>query len=210
MFIRKLTSIAALAACICGTQAHASEPEAGYYARAYGGTSILNSSSIRVGNLADKADFSGGPIFGGSVGYDYNGPWRSEIEFTYRSSEINSVSPAIAAAGDYASTAIMLNGLYSFGEVGALRPYLGAGIGFAREVDFDLSGGAVAGGYSDSGLFAVQGIAGADFALSERISAFGEVRFFTVNDPKLQGPSGRNLTADYQSINFLVGASYRF
>jgi opacity protein-like surface antigen len=108
----------------------------------------------------------------------------------------------------------MVNGLYSFGEVGPIRPYVGAGVGFTREVDFDLTGpatpppGAV-GQYSTSGRFAYQGIAGAELPLNDRWSGFGEVRVFAIDNPSPRG-SGRTLKADYQTFDLLVGVSRRF
>jgi opacity protein-like surface antigen len=210
MIKHKLVIVAALAAYAGVAQAEAPATEAGFYARAYGGLSTLNDSGISTGGANANAKFSSGLMVGGAVGYDYAGPWRSEIEYTYRSSDVDSLPTTIAREGDYASTAIMVNGLYSFGTLGAVQPYVGAGVGFVREVDFDLTGGPAAGEYSDSGLLAGQVILGADLALGQRWTAFGEVRAFFIDDPNLPGAAGRKLRAQYQTIDFLLGASLRF
>lgn len=193
------------------------EKDGRIYARAFGGLSTLGDADVRVNSSRASGSFSGGLLAGGAVGYDYAGPWRAEIEYVYRSSSVEGLPAAFAREGDYASTAIMLNGLYSFGKLGALRPYVGAGVGFTREVDFDLTSSGPAapppsavGEYSESGLFAYQAIAGADVAFGDRWSGFGELRAFAVNSPSLPGTAGRTLTADYQAIDFLVGLSVAF
>ncbi|MGA1343515.1 MAG: outer membrane protein [Hyphomonas sp.] len=189
--------------------------EAGLYVRGYGGISTLADTEIRVAGLEASGSFSSGLLVGGAVGYDYAGPWRAELEYTYRSGEVGRLPAGFARDGDYASTAIMVNGLYSFGEEGRLRPYLGLGIGVTREVDFDLTSGPAApppfavGEYSTSGRLAYQVLTGAELAFSEGWSGFGEIRAFAIDSPRLAG-SGRTLTADYQTIDFLVGVSRRF
>lgn len=210
MIKRELVIMAVLAAYAGVAQAEAPAAEPGFYARAYGGLSTLNDSDINTGGANANAKFSSGLMVGGTFGYDYAGPWRSEIEYTYRSSDVDSLPPTIAREGDYASTAIMVNGLYSFGALGPVQPYVGAGIGFVTEVDFDLTGGPAAGQYSDSGLLAGQGILGADLALGQRWTAFGEVRAFFIDDPNLPGAAGSTLQAQYQTIDLLLGATLRF
>ncbi|MCA6249834.1 outer membrane beta-barrel protein [Phenylobacterium sp.] len=191
--------------------------QAGFYARAYGGISTLSDTRVSVGVSSASGKFSGSTLAGGAFGYDYEGPWGAEIEYTYRSSDVK-VPDSFAGGGDYASTAILVNGLYSVGEVGPLRPYVGAGIGFTREVDFDLTKqkgpsappSSAVGSYSSSGRLAYQAIAGAEFAFGDRWSGFGEVRAFAIDSPNLSGPGGKKLRADYQTFDFLVGVSRRF
>jgi len=219
MLVQKLVIAAAMLGLgsVAGGVALAQQvgEEAGLYVRGYGGLSTLADTEIRVSGLEASGSFSSGLLIGGAVGYDYAGPWRAELEYTYRSGEVNGLPASFARTGDYASTAIMVNGLYSFGEVGRLRPYAGLGIGVTREVDFDLTSGPAApppfavGEYSTSGRVAYQVLAGADVALSQRWSGFGEVRAFAIDSPSLPG-SGRTLTADYQTLDLLVGVSLRF
>ncbi len=53
----------------------------------------------------------------------------------------------------------MINGYHDFDRVGAWTPYVGAGVGYVTEIDFDISGGIAAGEYNDRGGFAWQAIA---------------------------------------------------
>ncbi|MCA6299955.1 MAG: outer membrane beta-barrel protein [Phenylobacterium sp.] len=189
----------------------------GFYARVYGGISTLSDTRVSVGVSSASGKFSGSTLAGGAFGYDYEGPWRAEIEYTYRSSDVK-VPASFAGGGDYASTAILVNGLYSIGQVGPLRPYVGAGIGFTREVDFDLKKqtgpsappSSAPGSYSSSGRLAYQAIAGAEVAFDDRWSGFGELRAFAIDSPNLSGSGGKKLRADYQTFDVLVGVSRRF
>jgi hypothetical protein len=95
---------------------------------------------------------------------------------------------------------------------------VGAGIGFTREVDFDLKRqtgpsappSSAPGSYSSSGRLAYQAIAGAEVAFDDRWSGFGELRAFAIDSPNLSGSGGKKLRADYQTFDVLVGVSRRF
>jgi opacity protein-like surface antigen len=189
----------------------------GFYARVYGGISTLSDTRVDVGMSSASGEFSGRTLAGGAFGYDYEGPWRVEIEYTYRSSDVK-VPAGFAGGGDYASTAILVNGLYNLGQLGPLRPYVGAGIGFTREVDLDLKPQTAPsappsfgpGSYSSSGRLAFQAITGAEIPFDERWSGFGELRAFAIDSPNLSGSGGKKLRADYQTFDVLVGVSRRF
>ena len=220
MIKRGLTIFALAMACtgLGGAAAFAQDggDGAGFYARAYGGISTLNNTTVSVGASSASARFDGGLLVGGAFGYDYEGPWKAEIEYTYRSSDARRLPASFARGGDYASTSIMVNGLYSFGEVGPLRPYVGAGAGFSPELDLDLTSSgpsapppSALGNYSRSGRFAYQGIAGAELPLTDRWTGFGEFRVFAIDSPSLRS-SSKTLKADYQTIDLLVGVSRRF
>lgn len=183
--------------------------EPGFYAKAYAGASKLSDTTLTIDNARSKGKFGSGTLVGGAVGYDYEGPWKSEVEYTYRSSSLNRLAGAVARKSDYASTSIMLNGLYALGDASSLKPYVGLGIGFTREVDFDLNAGASPGQYSKSSLFAYQGIVGIEFEFSEDWSGFGQLRTFSVNSPTLKG-GNRTLKADYRTTDLVIGISRKF
>ena len=66
------------------------------------------------------------------------------------------------------------------------------------------------GEYSDRGLFAWQLIVGADYAISDSLSLFGEARYFAAETPTLDGPGGARLSAEYNTIDLLSGVAFRF
>ncbi|WP_415404712.1 outer membrane protein [Tateyamaria sp. SN3-11] len=196
--------------CIAMTLAAPALADGDVYFKAFGGLSDLRSDSLTFGGAGSTADYDTGAIFGGALGYDYAGsPWRSEIEFAYRSSDAT-LGATLGTGGDFASTSVMINGIYAFPTAGALAPYVGVGLGVMTEVDFDIDAGPAAGEYNDTGVFAAQLMVGADYAVSERVGLFGELRYFTAGAQTLEAPGGAVLDADYDSIDALVGLSIRF
>ena len=176
-----------------------------YYTKLFGGFSSLQGDSAELGTAPQSLSYDGGVIYGGAFGYDYGDrPFRAELEFAYRSDEATG-----GIGGDYASTTLMLNGYYLF-SLGSFTPYTGIGLGYVTEIDFDVTGGPDIGEYSDRGLFAWQAILGADYAISEQVSLFGEARYFATETPTLEGPGGATLSADYDAIDILAGVTFRF
>ena len=200
--------IAALLVASLGMPAFAEAPDGGVYLRVFGGVSSLEDSDLS-GAISGETGFDTGQVFGAAVGYDYAGsPFRSELEYAYRTGDADG---AAGISGDLASTTLALNGYYDFAPIadGRLVPYIGAGLAYVTEIDFDVSGGSAPGEYNDTGVFGYQLMVGADYAISDRWSINGELRYFDAGDQSLSGPGG-SLSADYQTIDVLVGASYRF
>ena len=55
-----------------------------------------------------------------------------------------------------------------------------------------------------------QVFAGASWAFTDRLSGFGEVRYFDAGSVTLDGPGGATLEADYASFDVVVGVSLAF
>ena len=104
----------------------------------------------------------------------------------------------------------MVNGVYAFGTTGAVTPYVGFGLGVMTEVDFDVDAGPAAGEYNDTGVLAAQVMAGAEFAVSDRVALFGELRYFTAGSQTLEGPGGTVIEAGYDSLDTFAGLTVRF
>ena len=209
MFFRSLAVVAAVFSIGTTAAAETANTEAGFYAKAYAGASKLSDTNLTIAGTRSKGKFGSGTLVGGAIGYDYEGPWKSEVEYTYRSSSLTRLGGAVARKSDYASTSIMVNGIYTFNEESTLKPFVGLGIGFTREVDFDLNAGSSPGQYSKSSLFAVQGIAGVEFDLTDNWSGYGQLRTFSVNSPTLKG-GNRTLKADYRTADLVIGISRKF
>ena len=189
------------------------------YVELQGGIGWLDGSdlAIRNGATADgDADFDLGFAAGGALGLDLSERWAGELEYMYRSNDVDSFSGGIGgSSGDFASVAIMANLLYRFESPaglldGALTPYVGAGVGLFQEIDFDIAGGANAGEFEDSGGFAYQLMAGSDYRLSPSWALNGELRYFDGGSIDLDGPSGRRLEADYRTLSVMLGVRYDF
>ncbi len=201
--MRKIYMTCLLALCA----GPAAAQEAGYYAKVFGGLSALQGDDATLDGTTAPVAYDSGALYGGAFGYDYGDrPFRAELEFAYRSGD----AVTFGGSGDYASTTLMLNGFYVFQTAGAFRPYVGLGLGYVTEIDFDITGGAEAGEYSDRGLLAWQAMIGTDYALSDSLSLFGEARFFRAEAPSLAGPGGASLSADYDTIDLVAGLTLRF
>lgn len=163
--------------------------------------------------LESDVDYDVGLLGGGAIGLDISPNWRAELEYMYRSNDVDDFggSEIDADAGDFASVAIMANAEYRFGSADQpLRPYIGVGAGLIEEIDFDVEGGDDAGEFSDRGRFAFQLMAGVDYALTENWSVGGELRYFDAGSVKLDGDAGRELEADYRLTSLLLGVRYSF
>ncbi len=184
--------------------------DGGFYLRAYGGGSSLSSADL-IGSITGNVDFDTGAIAGGALGYDYAGsPFRSEIEWTYRSGEAQPFGGG--ATGDYASTTLSVVGYYDFLGVdpsGRFTPYVGLGLGIPTQVDFDISGGSAPGEYTNNGGVAWQAILGGAWALNDRWALTGEVRYFDAGSRDLSSNSN-TLSADYQTVDVALGVRLAF
>ncbi|MEL6619322.1 MAG: outer membrane beta-barrel protein [Pseudomonadota bacterium] len=204
-----MTRTLLLTTCLLTASTLTARADGSFYVKLFGGLSDLQVDTLSFGSTTSQADFDTGIAAGGAFGYDYAGsPWQAEIEYTYRSADITPAA-SLGTGGDYASTSLMVNGIYAFSAAGAVKPYVGAGIGFMTEVDLDIEGGAAAGEYEDSGVFAAQVMVGAEYAVSDRVGLYGELRYFTAGSQTMTGGSG-TIEADYDSLDAIVGLSIRF
>ena len=197
----------ALFVCL-GMPAAADPSQGGFYIRAFGGLSFLSDTDLS-GIATGNSGFDTGQVVGGAVGYDYAGSrFSSELEFTYRTGEADG---SAGITGDFASTTLALNGYYHFAPIagGRVTPYVGAGLAYVTEIDFDVSGGGATGEYDDSGDFGYQLMIGAEYPISERWTVTGEVRYFDLGSQTLTG-SGGTLSADYETVDLIIGASIKF
>ena len=174
-------------------------------ARVWGGASALLGTDLSFGDGPGTAeDFDIGFAAGGAVGFDYaDSPFRSEIEFAYRTGD------AEGDGGDFASTSVMANLYYEFEGPSALTPYVGGGLGYVTEIDFDVASGPNAGEYSDRGGAAFQLMAGASYAFTPRVAIDGELRYFDAGSRTLGGPGG-DLDADYATVEAIVALRISF
>jgi opacity protein-like surface antigen len=151
----------ALAVAFGGVQAHAQlfptgAPGVWYIGPEGGWTKLTNQtdnttryqftgpdgSQFTIPRANPTANFNSGFNVGARGGYQW-GPWRGELEYSYRNSQLSSftgggpfalTSTPERFSGQRTSNAIMANGIYDFGTWGwnwvwPITPHLGAGIG---------------------------------------------------------------------------------
>lgn len=193
---------------VCMTLPGVASADGQFYAKIFGGASALSSETLTLGGASGKARFDTGYLAGGAIGYDYaNSPFRTELEYTYRTGDTKTMPASIGTGGDFASTSFMLNAYYDFDTGSAWTPYLGIGIGAATEIDYDVAGGA--GEFSDSGVFAAQIMAGASYAINDRTSIYGELRYFDASSVDLTGTGG-TLSTSYSTVDLALGVAFAF
>ncbi len=207
----KTTLLAAASLMAFAPAAHAYE---GLYGAIGAGLSYMsddrdinNNNSNGSGPFAFDSGVNYDPGIGvyAAVGYDYAGPFRSEVEFSYRSNDIESLLadgggftgiPEGSISGDSRSLGILFNLLYDFeGMSETVTPYIGAGLGMAN-IDHSITGStspalptdplSIAYGSSEWQL-AYQGIAGVAIELAEGLALDLSYRYFSTNKDAVNG-----------------------
>ena len=215
--MRKTIVLSALMVLAAATPSVAQNWSDGIYVRLFGGTSLLLDDTAQLSGVGSSSvSFDPGFAWGGAVGYEVTRNISTELELVYRSGNVERFGNArVGTGGDYASLTVIANVLYqldgwNLGAGQRLRPFAGAGLGIVEEIDFDITGGARAGGYSDNGRLAVQLRGGLNWELGRNWIVSSELRYFSVGTPKLGGQAGRTLEAGYETVDVIFGLAYRF
>ena len=118
-----------------------------WYAGATAGFTNSSVSSLQLdiegieGRASAEAD--NGYTMGAVIGREFDGRWRLEGEFRYRTNEFKSVGLANGDRiddGDFSSGALGLNTYWLFGDTSAAwRPFAGVGLAWMQEIDLDLA-----------------------------------------------------------------------
>ncbi len=220
-FMKFLRSFSALAASslmfgMAGPSWAQTEPR-GFYATVYAQTSNLGSTTFNeIGNAGLgsglKASFGTGLGLGGDIGFRYGNGWASELEWNWRRHDLKSLNrgaTTLASSGDFASNIIFVNGLRRFiGPAGSWTPYVGAGLGWVQEIDFDIPSGGTERAWSKSGKAAVQLIGGTEIPLGDTWRLTADVRVLRIGNVELpaeEGVTGRLTQPRYNPVSVQVG-----
>lgn len=168
-----------------------------------------DSSSFPSGD----ASLDAGPYVGLAGGYRFNRNMAAELEYAYRSNDIDKVESSGSTfidEGDLASVAIMASGYYYFDFAQTWSPYLGLGIGFIQEIDGDLKfiNGNDQGDLEDE-VFAWQAMIGVEVPLDDSWRFYGEGRFMSAPGPEISNSRG-SYDVDYENLSLIVGIGYQF
>lgn len=198
----------------------ATEPK-GFYATIYAQASRLSSTSFDEngsGGLGAglTAKFDTGFGFGGDIGFRYGNGWAAEVEWNYRRHDLKSLTGSATPVndGDFASNIFFVNGLRRFpGAVGKWTPYIGAGVGWVQEIDFDLNSGTTDRAWSKQGKIGLQLIGGAEIPLNKDWSLAADIRMLRlgrVELPAEEGATGRLSKPSYNPVSVQVGLRRMF
>jgi opacity protein-like surface antigen len=190
----------------------------GPYARLLGGINFALDSDYN-GSSSDsfpsgEASLDTGALVGLGGGYRFNRQFAAELEYVYRSNDIDEIKgkdgAVIANGGDLASVAIMANGYYYLDLAESWAPYIGLGMGFLQEVDSDVQ----LVGINDQKdledqVFAWQAMVGAEVPIQENWRFYGEGRFMSAPSPDLSNSKG-SYGVDYNNLSLIFGIGYQF
>jgi opacity protein-like surface antigen len=194
--------------------------EAGPYATALFGLASQSDQDLRLeGNGASQkreVALDRGGLAGAALGWEFSNGWRIEGEFVYQSVDLEDpgfAEPAPRGDGNYASTSLAINALYSFDLLGSpkVRTYLGAGLVRLTEVDIDFESGGREQSFSgsDNGL---QLLFGARYMLGENFYLDAGLRWLQASSLRLDGEDGTpgSIRADYDPWALTVGIGWNF
>lgn len=138
------------------------------------------------------------------------------MEWNYRRHNLKTLSGSNTpiTEGDFASNIVFVNGLRRFPSPDrSWIPYLGAGVGWIQEIDFDLNSSGTERAWSKQGKLGVQWIAGVEipvnnvwrFATDLRVLSLGKVDL-----PAEEGVVGRLVKPRYNPVSVQVGLRRMF
>lgn len=226
MFVRgtRTTLIGLIAATLASASAFAEETDSLWYGSVTALYDMPSDSGTRFdhrrGTLEGDILLSDELAFALALGLRTRTGLRVELEVASRSTDIDGASgvhldgnplPAgVPLSGGLKTWTLMANLLGAFGE-GSFRPYIGAGVGFARHdgdatVAVTTPLGAISG--TDSGddtVLAYQVMAGIEGDVGESMTAFAGLRHLGSGDLEIE-----SLTADYATTSVDVGVRLEF
>jgi outer membrane protein OmpA-like peptidoglycan-associated protein len=219
------------------------QPLTGFYIGGGAGVNWRQDSDVSLFNFTNPAIASGitrnGTIgfetgFVGvlNAGYGYGNGLRAEVEFSYRTNDVDSITGVGSAAGWRASgtaatSALMFNGYYDFnlGAGSFIQPYVGLGVGWAWSSLDQIKTVSPTSASTQTNIagsesnFAYQAILGAAFPISAvpGLALTAEYRYFATldigHDATVYRPTGfsRSVT-EVESANHsvLIGLRYAF
>jgi opacity protein-like surface antigen len=198
-----------------------------YYFSLFGGWSDLSDLEIANEQGTINFDSPNGFGFGGAFGQIQGRNLRSELEFSYRSHDVEDLllrdfgggREVIQGVGDIESYAGMLNVYWEFVDLlgGRIAPYVGAGVGAVNvTADMRLDGGRNAFTDGEDSSFAYQYIIGLNYKVRQYSDLFIEYRHFAADSLRFDTslPEGSLLDGDgelnFQTNNIFFGMRLKF
>jgi outer membrane protein OmpA-like peptidoglycan-associated protein len=214
---------ALLGATMLAAPAAMAQPISGFYVGAGVGYNIVQNSDLSISGVpgvrSGRAEFEGGIVVLGSLGYGFGNGLRLELEGSYRSNDVDKVVlggvRASTARGRQETYGIMANVLFDIDlGLGFMYPYIGAGAGVGITEWNGVSANNVRLVDDSDTQFAYQGIVGASFPLGGGFAITAEYRFFATLDNEFEidrrVAARGTLEAENYNHSFLLGLRYAF
>lgn len=211
---------AAIAPSAALAQRAPSAAEARWYGIVTGGISSVSDPAVTLGGASGRFETGSGTTFGGAIGRRFSDSLRGELEISYRSNGLKGARlagiDAVQSDGDLAALLFMANVYYDFAPIPAgparFRPYVGLGLGFAQEVDTDLTVRGSAAQFSGSGA-AWQLSLGVNWDYGSRWIAGLGLRYTDAGRIDMSGSgavAGQTLDLRYRAFTATASIGYRF
>lgn len=183
----------------------AAPPAGGFYFSMHGGFYFVDDPDVTfniggLGPVAAVTSTDDGYRIGGSVGYDFNELMGAEAEISYIHVGVDSFDAGafgiLPADGDAGLLTLMGNVIVGQ-DMGAIRPYIGAGAGGANlSLDVDLAAAGLNAVDESQWTWAAQVFAGADFQLNDRTSIGGRYRYQWIGSTDYTDTGGNPVALD--------------
>ncbi|MCF8721397.1 outer membrane protein [Nitrospina gracilis] len=167
---------------------------------------------------AATLEFNTGISFLGAAGYEFDRPYRVELELGYNRNSFEGLNPqtSVSSAGSFSAFTTMVNAYFDVPlkireHKLPVEPYIGAGIGLAV-VRVQTKSANFVGNVPDSNTDVVgawQAMVGFQTDLNPDWTLTGEFRLQYLQDPNLT-LGGLNLDTSYETQQVLFGVRYRF
>lgn len=220
-------AIAATCFALCTSAVLADQDPKWYVGAAVGSNSVNDFSMDRqtvVGAIVtpvvrQDVDMKSGTSYSAVIGYRFTDEWSLQGEWSHRSNKFDTVkmngAPLTQNDVRLKSDALMANAIYTVQGLGAVRPYIGLGVGTARiSVDKNDTLGS-----SDDSAWALayQGLVGAEVSLTRQWVAYGQYQYFTTNQPNLKPTTARGTSSNHYTLDsypasqtLSIGVRYNF
>jgi len=181
----------------------------GWYIQGGGGANWQTGGDIKVGGSTPDTDFNTGWMGSFSGGYAWRNGLRLELEFGYRENDIDTIAN-VAGNGSTRMMTGMVNAIYAIPNTGVLVPFVGVGVGAGHlKLDSVRPIGATSVDDSDTNV-AVQGIAGIEYALSDKLGLDLSYRYLYSPSHDFTAANGSGVSTDYKSHAVMVSLRWSF
>lgn len=102
--------------------------DSGWYVRGQGGYGIHEDTDIEDGIIGD-VESEGNGAFSVGTGYDFGNNWRVELDGLSLFTDLGAIDQADSSFANIRTNGGFVNALYDFSDLGAFKPYVGAGVG---------------------------------------------------------------------------------
>ena len=195
---------AALAAGLLSSAPSSAQMTNGLYFSGGAGANWLSDATTTRNGVDNTTKYKAGPAVAFALGYGLGNGIRLEGELGYRNSDVNNGNGSLGA------WTFMGNGLYDFDLDLPIVPYLGVGLGAARLNADAVQTGATSSINDSDTRFAYQGIAGAAYAINERLKLDLSYRYLGTTKPTFTDNTGASVKTEYNDHAVLLSFRYEF